>query len=66
MNEDKEVVVILENLTDRFISEGKVLLNEQHVMDICNEKLVEYLDGLCKELGYKVDAIHIHFYKGQE
>jgi len=66
VNEDKEAINILENLTDRFIAEGQTLLSEQRVIDMCNEKLTDYLDGLCKELGYQVDAININFYESQE
>lgn len=63
---EKEAVKILENLTNRFISKGKALLNEQRVMDKCTEKLTEYLEGLCTEFGYKVEKIDIRFYKNQE
>lgn len=59
VNEDKEAVKILENLTDRFIAEGTALLNEQRVMDMCTEKLSEFLEGLCTEFGYKVETINI-------
>lgn len=60
---EKEAVKILENLTNRFISKGKALLNEQRVMDKCTEKLTEYLEGLCTEFGYNVNTINIKYYK---
>ena len=56
-SENEEAVKILEVLTDRFIDEGMNLLKEKRILDKCEEKLKEYLTGLCKELGYQVDKI---------
>ncbi len=62
VNEEKEAVAILEDLTERFIEEGEKLLEEERVRAKCNEKLSEYLLGLGKEMGYnKVETIDIEY-----
>ena len=63
VNENEEAVKILEVLTDRFIDEGMNLLKEKRIIDKCEEKLKEYLTGLCKELGYQVEKIEVSFRK---
>lgn len=62
VNEEKEAVAILEDLTERFIREGEKLLEEDRVKTKCNEKLTEYLLGMSKEMGYnKVEKIDIKY-----
>ncbi|MBN1326904.1 MAG: hypothetical protein JW996_03030 [Candidatus Cloacimonetes bacterium] len=64
VNEEKEAVKILENLTERFQLEGQSALQEAHVIDKCKEKLEEYLRGLCSQFGYaQVEIIEISFYR---
>ncbi|MBN2461874.1 MAG: hypothetical protein JXB60_09745 [Candidatus Cloacimonetes bacterium] len=63
VNEEKEAIKILEHLTDRFIEEGKKSLEQPHIREKCQEKLQQYLLGLCQELGYlKVETVDINFY----
>jgi len=61
VNEDREAVQILESLTDRFMSEGEVLLKEQYVMDKCREKAIEFFTDLCKEMSLNVKSINMSF-----
>jgi hypothetical protein len=61
VNEDKAAVAILESLTDRFIDEGRPMLQEQKVKDMCKQKLSDHLASLCKELNYKVEKIEVTF-----
>lgn len=63
VNENKEAVKILEQLTERFITEGEVFLEEERVKNKCHEKLEEYLAGLCNEFGYDVESIEVTFRK---
>lgn len=63
VNENEEAVKILETLTDRFIQEGKHLLKQKRVMDKCEEKLQEYLLGLCRDLNYDVEGVEVLFRK---
>ena len=62
VNEDREAVMILESLTERFIQEGEEMLNEPKVMNMCEEKLKTYLMGVCNKFGYaKVKTVNITF-----
>ena len=66
VNEEKEAVKILENLAERFNLEGQSALQEEHVIDKCEEQLHEYLRGLCEQFGYyQVEEIIISFYRGE-
>lgn len=61
VDEDKEAVKILETLTDRFISEGLVLLKQEKVHKMCEEKLIQYLMGLSKELKHNIEMVEVTF-----
>ncbi len=61
VNEQQEAIRILETLTDNFIGEGLALLDEPKVMAMCTEKLQDYMMGLTKEFGYKVDRVDVTF-----
>ena len=63
VNENEEAVKILETLTDRFIQEGKLLLRQKRVMEKCEEKLKEYLLGLCRDFRYDVERVDVDFRK---
>ncbi len=66
VNEPQEAVRILESLTDKFIDEGKQLLEEERVQTECKQKLTNYLAGLTKELGYDIEHINVSFKTGEE
>jgi hypothetical protein len=61
VNEQQEAIRILETLTDNFIDEGLALLDDPKVMAMCTEKLQDYMMGLTKEFGYKVDRVEVTF-----
>lgn len=61
VNEPQEAVKILESLTDRFIDEGLLLLEDEKVKTKCTEKLSSYLTGLVTDLGHSVEKTEITF-----
>ncbi|MDZ7723184.1 MAG: hypothetical protein U5R06_10365 [candidate division KSB1 bacterium] len=61
VNEEREALAILENLTDRFIQEGETLLTREYVREKCHEKCSEFLKGLSSDLGYKVESVELTF-----
>lgn len=61
INEDREAIRILENLTDRFIEYGKPLLNEDRVRNTCHDQLEAFLRGLCQNMDITVTNIVISF-----
>jgi|GEM_PF-1221452 len=63
VNEEREAMAILQNLTDRFMTEGEELLAQEKVSKMCREKLTEFLRGLSQDFGYNVEKIDIIFRK---
>lgn len=66
VNEQQEAIRILETLTDNFLDEGLALLKEPKVMAMCTEKLQDYMMGLTKEFGYKVDRVEVTFQEAKK
>ncbi len=63
VNEPQEAVKILESLTDRFIDEGMMMLDDEKVMAKCTEKLQNYLLAICKDLGHNINTVEVTFRK---
>ncbi len=59
INEEQKAVGKLETLTEEFTDDGEQLLGQKYVVDKCSEMLRNYIEGLCRKLGYSVKSIDV-------